>query len=145
MFFFSKGQLWSKYGNKSDSMKKVEKNQPTNPGLYSCRHTIKQVVMHPLFWNLWMYWPVRRIFTVCLWSGRPGFNPRSSHTKDSKLVLDAFLLNTQHYKVRIKDKVEQYRERSSALPNALVKWVLKREPSGRPRLRSPTYQTFNLQ
>ena len=26
------------------------------------------------------------------WPGRPGFNPRSSHTKDSKIVLDASLL-----------------------------------------------------
>ena len=32
------------------------------------------------------------------------------------MVLDASLLNTQHYKVRIKGKVEQSRERSSALP-----------------------------
>ena len=44
------------------------------------------------------------------WPGRPGFNPRSCHTKDSKMVLDATLLNTQHYKVRIKDKVEQSRK-----------------------------------
>ena len=33
-----------------------------------------------------------------------------------KMVLDAFLLNTQHYKVWIKGKVEQSRERSSAFP-----------------------------
>ena len=31
-----------------------------------------------------------------------------------KMVLDTSLLNTQHYKVRIKGKVEQSRERSSA-------------------------------
>ena len=31
------------------------------------------------------------------------------------MVLDATLLNTQHYKVRIKGKVEQSRKRSSAL------------------------------
>ena len=31
------------------------------------------------------------------------------------MVLDASLLNTQHYKVRIKDKVEQSKERSSIL------------------------------
>ena len=44
--------------------------------------------------------------SVCQWSGRSGFNPRSSHIKDSKkIVLDATLLNTQHYKVRIKGKV----------------------------------------
>ena len=36
--------------------------------------------------------------------------------KTQKMVLDASLLNTQHYKVRIQDKVEQSRERSSSLP-----------------------------
>ena len=36
------------------------------------------------------------------------------------MVLDASLLNTQHYKVRIKGKVEQPREKSSALPYTLV-------------------------
>ena len=49
--------------------------------------------------------------------GRPGFNPRWSHTKDSKMVLDAALLNSQQYKAWIKGKVEQSRERSSSLPN----------------------------
>ena len=50
----------------------------------------------------------------------PGFNPRSRYTKDSKMVLDAALPNTQHYKVRIKGKVEQSREWSSALPYTSV-------------------------
>ena len=36
-----------------------------------------------------------------------------------KMVLDASLLNTQYYKVRIKGKVEQSRERSSTLPYTL--------------------------
>ena len=40
--------------------------------------------------------------------------------KTQKMVLDATLLNTQQYKVRIKSKVEQSRERSSALPDTLV-------------------------
>ena len=40
--------------------------------------------------------------------------------KTQKMVLDASLLNTQHYKVRIKGKVEQSRERSSTLPYTLV-------------------------
>ena len=40
--------------------------------------------------------------------------------KTQKMVLDASLLNTQHYKVRNKGKVEQSRERSSALPYTLV-------------------------
>ena len=35
--------------------------------------------------------------------------------KTLEIVLDTSLLNTQHYKVRIKSKVEQSRERSSAL------------------------------
>ena len=50
----------------------------------------------------------------------PGFNPRSRHTRDFKMVFDTSLLNTQQYKVRIKGKVEQSRERSSALPHTLV-------------------------
>ena len=41
---------------------------------------------------------------------RPRFNPTSSHTKDSKMVHDDALLNTQHYKVQIKGKVEQSRK-----------------------------------
>ncbi len=32
------------------------------------------------------------------------------------MVLDATLLNTQHYKVSIKGKVEQSKEKNSALP-----------------------------
>ena len=36
------------------------------------------------------------------------------------MVLDAFLVNTQHYEVRIKGKVEQSREKSSALPYTKV-------------------------
>ena len=40
--------------------------------------------------------------------------------KTQKMVLDAALLNAQYYKVQIKGKVEQSRERSSALPYTLV-------------------------
>ena len=40
--------------------------------------------------------------------------------KTQKLVLDAALLNTQHYKVSIKGKVEQSREWSSTLPYTSV-------------------------
>ena len=40
--------------------------------------------------------------------------------KTQKMVLDAALLNTQHYKVWIRGKVEQSRERSNALPDILV-------------------------
>ena len=40
--------------------------------------------------------------------------------KTLKMVLQTSLLNTQRYKVRIKDKVEKSRERSGALPYTLV-------------------------
>ena len=40
--------------------------------------------------------------------------------KTLKMVLDTSLLNTQHYKVRIKGKMEQSKERSSALPYTSV-------------------------
>ena len=40
--------------------------------------------------------------------------------KTQKMLLHAALVNTQHYKVRIKGKVEQSREWSSALPYTSV-------------------------
>ena len=40
--------------------------------------------------------------------------------KTQKMVLDATLLNTQLYKVRIKGKVKLSREKSSGLPYTLV-------------------------
>ena len=36
------------------------------------------------------------------------------------MVLDTYLLHIQQYKVRIKGKVEQSRERRSALPNTSI-------------------------
>ena len=59
---------------------------------------------------------IYRYYIWVTWSGKPGFSPCSSHTKNSKMVLDVALLNSQHYKVHIKDKVELSREWSSALP-----------------------------
>ena len=40
--------------------------------------------------------------------------------KTQKMVLDAALLNTQHYKVRIKGKVEQSRDWICTLPYSSV-------------------------
>ena len=40
--------------------------------------------------------------------------------KTFKMALDTSLLNTQKYKLRIKGKVEQSRERSSAIPYTSV-------------------------
>ena len=52
--------------------------------------------------------------------GDQGSIPDRVIPKTQKMVPDATLLNAQHNKVRIKDKVEQSRERSSALSNTLV-------------------------
>ena len=63
------------------------------------------------------------ILAVRVFANRPGdlgSIPGRVIPKTQKMVLDASLLNTQHYKVRIKGKVEQSRERSSALPYTLV-------------------------
>ena len=46
------------------------------------------------------------------------------------MVLDTVLLNTQDYKVRIKDKVEQSKEWSSVV-------AIEKKSSGHPRLRYP--------
>ena len=49
--------------------------------------------------------------------GDRGSIPGRVIPKTLKMVLDTSLLNTQYYKVRMNGKVEQYRERSSALPS----------------------------
>ena len=45
-----------------------------------------------------------------------GSKPGRVIPKTQKMVLDTSLLTTQHYKVLIKGKLEQSRERSCALP-----------------------------
>ena len=52
--------------------------------------------------------------------GDVGSIPSRVIPKTQKMVLDTSLFNTQQYKVRIKDKVKQSRERSSTLPYILV-------------------------
>ena len=47
--------------------------------------------------------------------GNLGSIPGDVIPKTLKMVLDTSLLNTQQYKVRIKGKMEQLKERSSAL------------------------------
>ena len=54
-----------------------------------------------------------RVFTIGL--GDQGSFPSEVIPKTEKMVLDAALLRTKHDKVRIKGKVEQAREWSSAL------------------------------
>ena len=52
--------------------------------------------------------------------------------KSQKIVLDTTLLSTQHYKLRIKGKVEQSRKWSSTLPLHLGVVAIKREAFGSP-------------
>ena len=52
------------------------------------------------------------------------------------MVLDATLLSTQHYNMKIKGKVDQSWEWSIVLLYTMVLELLKKEPSGHPRLRS---------
>ena len=61
---------------------------------------------------------VSRVFTNG--PGDMGSVPGRVIPKTLKMVLNTSLLNTQQYKVRIKGKVEQSRERSSALPYTSV-------------------------
>ena len=53
-------------------------------------------------------------------SGDRGSIPGQVIPKTQKMVLDTTLLNTQYYKIRIKGKVGQSREWSSALSYILV-------------------------
>ena len=62
-------------------------------------------------------------------------------SKTQKMVLDAALLNSQHYKVWIKDKVEQSRERSSASSLHLGVVANKKRVFGSP---STTLANFTL-
>ena len=58
---------------------------------------------------------------VRVFARETGVQPWSSPTKDwKKMVLDSSLLNTQYYKVQIKGKVEQSKERNNALPYTSV-------------------------
>ena len=52
--------------------------------------------------------------------GELGLLPGRVIPKTQKMVLEANLLNTQQYKVRIKGKVEQSRERNNAFLSTSV-------------------------
>ena len=73
---------------------------------------------------LYKYWLIRDIGpAVRVFANGPGdlgSIPGRVIPKTLKMVLDTTLLNTQHYKVRFKGKVEQSWEWSSALPYTLV-------------------------
>ena len=79
----------------------------------------KNVNMH-IEWNslTLRYGPAVRVFANG--PGDLGSIPGRVIPKTLKMELDTTLLNTQHYKVRFKGKVEQSREWSCALPYTLV-------------------------
>ena len=52
--------------------------------------------------------------------GDRGSNPSRVIPKTQKMVHDVAMLNAQNYKVRIKGKMEQSKEWSSALPHTVV-------------------------
>ena len=66
--------------------------------------------------NNWLISLVGRVFA----NGDLGLIPRRVIPETLKMVLDTSLLNTQQYKVHIKGKVEQSRERSTTLPYTSV-------------------------
>ena len=72
----------------------------------------------------------------------PRFNPRSRQPKTLKIVLDTSLLNTQQYKVRIKGKVEQSRDRSSALPCSLGVVAIEKRAFWSPSTKGDNFTLF---
>ena len=95
-----------------------------DPSLEECQQDPRHAVMFTFqsipLGSVWTSLSPIGLMSVCQWSRRPGFNPRLSHIKTQKMVLDATLLNTQHYKVWIKGKMEQFREWSNALSDTTV-------------------------
>ena len=66
-------------------------------------------------------WPIGHVGRVFAnGQGDRGSIPGRFIPKTQKMVLDSSFLNTQHYKVSIKVKVKQSREKSSAFPYTSV-------------------------
>ena len=87
--------------------------------LFQCHSSLR---LHPVSGLSSFYIPsfglVGRVFAND--PGDMGSIPGRVIPKTLKMVLDTSLLNTLQYKVRIKGKVEQFWERSSALPYTSV-------------------------
>ena len=84
-------------------------------------YTYILIIYDLVLWDFIAYQPPGIGLAVRMFANGPGdvgSIPGRVIPKTQKMVLDASLLNTQHYKVRIKGKVKQ--SRSSALPYALV-------------------------
>ena len=79
---------------------------------------LNRIVWHVTIWSFRLIGLVDRVFANG--SGDLGSIPGRVIPKTFKMTLDTSLLNAQQYKVRIKGKVGQSRERSSAHPYNLV-------------------------
>ena len=88
-------QLWANSGCPLDDLSRVMADWDT------CWERVNGIIA--VCTSGWYLYGIM-VRVIAKWSERPGFNPRSNHTKDSKMVLDAALLNTQYYKKRIKAK-----------------------------------------
>ena len=75
------------------------------------------IVIKKLIWGAFLIAnaKVNALYTSTNGPGDRSSIPGRVIPKTQKMVLDAALLSTQHYKVKIKTKVEQCRERSSTL------------------------------
>ena len=81
--------------------------------------------------------------SVRQWPGRPGFHPRSSHTKDQKkwyLMPPGLTLSIIRYGSRVKGS--NPRKRVPRSPTCWCSSYRKGSLSGHPRLRTPTLFTY---
>ena len=83
---------------------------------------------------------MRRVFANG--PGDRGSIPGRVIPKTQKIVPDTALLNTQHYKVRIKGKVEQSMERSSLLPLNLGVVAIEKGAFGLPFIKVANFTLF---
>ena len=83
------------------------------------------IILHYVKWGYRLIVLVGRVFANGL--GDLGSIPGCVIPKTLKMALDTSLPNTQHYKVHIKGKVEQSRERSNTLPLQLYLLYQKKE------------------
>ena len=91
----------------------------TTTHIYVCIYTFTKIYTHTLYIYIYIHTgTLVRVFANG--PGDLGSIPGQVIPKTLKMELDTTLLNTQHYKVRFKGKVEQSWEWSSALPYTLV-------------------------
>ena len=100
--------------------------------LYHSMFIAMKLEKHTLIFSKWTYRPIRVFVNG---PGDWGSIPGRFIDKTQKMVLDASLLNTKYYKVRIKEqswKVEQSRERSSAFLYTSVLELIEKGVFGSP-------------